>query len=100
MDIQKEIQLVFILRLDKMIEDSPKSGGSQLTLASVCESRKSRTSPVACLAPASRAVINPERSGSLTIFTFGKYNSTYLSNFCLRNSVRLRIQLLQGFDGN
>lgn len=37
----------------------PKSGGNQLTLASVCESRNIKTSLVAFLAPAKRALIKP-----------------------------------------
>lgn len=41
----------------------PKSGGSQLTLASVCESKNKRTSPFASLAPANLALINPLRFG-------------------------------------
>ena len=40
----------------------PSKGGSQLTLASVWESKKMMTSAVATLAPANLAVIRPDLS--------------------------------------
>lgn len=48
-----------------------KSGGSQLCEHSMCESRKTKTSPSAILAPVNRAVIKPLRSFSRNIITFG-----------------------------
>lgn len=45
------------------IKNKPSNGGNQLTLASVCESKNTKTSAVATLAPASLARIKPLLSG-------------------------------------
>lgn len=50
---------------------SPSSGGSQLTLASQCESRKVMTSPLALAAPSRRVLISPSLFLVLRMRTFG-----------------------------
>ena len=70
------------------------SGGSQLTLASVWESRKMMTSAVAFLAPSSLAVMRPPRVSILTIDTFASlemYSSSWIfsSGLLLASSTRM-----------
>ena len=61
-------------------ENLPNKGGSQLTLTSMCESKNTKTSPVAFLAPSNLVTINPFLSCKLMILTFfGKFSLTY---FC------------------
>lgn len=50
----------------------PSKGGSQLTLASQCESKNVMTSPVATEAPSIRVLISPSRFLVRRIRTLGK----------------------------
>lgn len=50
----------------------PSKGGSQLTLASQCESKNVMTSPVAAEAPSIRVLISPSRFLVRRILTLGK----------------------------
>lgn len=61
---------------DNKYETSPNNGGNQLTLASVCESKKSKTSAFAILAPAKRARIKPDLLCILKTLTFGIFFDT------------------------
>lgn len=63
--------------IEVKMQAPPNNGGSQFVFASVCESKKIKTSPVAILAPAKRANIKPDLSASRTILTFGKCWVTY-----------------------
>lgn len=51
----------------------PNKGGSQFTFASVCESKKTNTSPFATLAPAKRARINPHRCSKCMTLVLVKF---------------------------
>lgn len=55
---------------------SPSKGGSQLTLASVWESRNISTWAVALAAPARRALISPDLSGKCITCTLGRCFAT------------------------
>ena len=54
----------------------PSKGGSQLTLASVWESRNISTWAVAFVAPARRALISPDLSGKCMTCTLGRCFAT------------------------
>lgn len=62
----------FISSIHRILCYIPNSGGNQLVLGSVCESKNIKTSPFAARAPAKRATIRPDRSGNRINFTFGK----------------------------
>lgn len=64
----------------------PSSGGSQFVVHSVWESRKISTSPRAIFAPASLALMSPERLGRCSTRTLGRWASKYSSSLVFRNS--------------
>lgn len=65
---------------------SPSRGGSQLVVHSVCESRKMSTSPLASRAPASRALMSPDRWVKCITRTLGRWASRYSSSWLFRKS--------------